>query len=75
MPEVLLGGRRFFFDSQREGEPRFFPSGLGGDHRAFGVSGRHLSATYRALALDSREAGRSDRAAGLRLPGLGPALG
>ena len=62
MPEVILGGRRFFFDSQGEGDPLVFLSGLGGDHRAFGVSVRHFSGSYRTLAFDSRDAGRSHRA-------------
>src|SRR4051812_13194222 len=64
MPVVSVGGRRLFFDSQGEGEPVVFLSGLGGDHRAFGVATRHFSGRYRALALDSRDSGRSDRAAG-----------
>jgi len=64
MPEVVLGGRRFFFDSQGEGEPLVFLSGLGGDHRAFGVSVRHFAGQYRSLALDARDTGRSERASG-----------
>src|SRR5271168_5490133 len=62
MPEVLVGGRRLFFDDQGDGEPLVFLSGLGGDHRAFGVTTRHFSNRYRALALDARDSGRSDRA-------------
>ncbi len=64
MPEVSVGGRRLFYDDQGSGEPLVFLSGLGGDHRAFGVSTRHFSARFRALALDARDSGRSDRAAG-----------
>jgi len=63
MPEVLIGVRRFFYDSQGGGEPLVFLSGLGGDHRAFSVSVRHFAGSYRALALDSRDSGRSDRSA------------
>ena len=65
MPEVVVGGRRIFFDEQGDpgAEPLVFLSGLGGDHRAFGVSTRHFAATYRAFALDSRDSGRSDRVA------------
>ena len=39
-------------------------SGLGGDHRAFGVTIRHFSGRYRVLALDARDSGRSGRASG-----------
>ncbi len=63
MPEVLVAGRRIFYDEQGAGnaEPIVFLSGLGGDHRAFGVSTRHFAARYHAFALDSRDSGRSDR--------------
>ncbi len=63
MPEVVVGGRRIFFDEQgaKGAEPLVFLSGLGGDHRAFGVSTRHFAARYHAFALDSRDSGRSDR--------------
>ncbi len=63
MPEVVVAGRRIFFDEQGEkgAEPLVFLSGLGGDHRAFGVSTRHFAARYHAFALDSRDSGRSDR--------------
>ena len=64
MPEISIGGRRLYFDDQGTGEPLVFLSGLGGDHRAFGVTTRHFSASYRALALDARDTGRSDRAEG-----------
>jgi 3-oxoadipate enol-lactonase len=64
MPEVSVAGRRFFHDEQGAGEPLVLLSGLGGDHRAFGVTTRHFSRGYRALALDSRDSGRSDRAEG-----------
>jgi len=63
MPEVSVRGLRLFYESQGEGEPLVFLSGLGGDHRAFSVTTRHFAARYRALALDSRDAGRSDRSA------------
>jgi pimeloyl-ACP methyl ester carboxylesterase len=53
-----------FFDDQGSGEPVVFLSGLGGDHRAFGVTTRHFSSRFRALALDARDSGRSDRADG-----------
>jgi pimeloyl-ACP methyl ester carboxylesterase len=64
MPEITVGGRRLYFDEQGKGEPLVFLSGLGGDHRAFGVTTRHFSSGYRALALDARDTGRSDRAEG-----------
>jgi 3-oxoadipate enol-lactonase len=62
MPEVSVAGRRLFFDEQGLGEPLVLLSGLGGDHRAFGVTTRHFSHKYRTLALDNRDSGRSDRA-------------
>ena len=62
MPEISVAGRRLFFDDQGAGDPLVLLSGLGGDHRAFGVTTRHFSKDYRALALDSRDSGRSDRA-------------
>src|ERR1700722_11938919 len=64
MPEVSVAGRRLFFDEQGDGEPLVLLSGLGGDHRAFGVTTRHFSNRFRVLALDARDSGRSDRAAG-----------
>jgi pimeloyl-ACP methyl ester carboxylesterase len=61
MPSVSIDGRSLYFESQGEGDPLVFLSGLGGDSRAFSVSLRHFAARYRALALDNRDAGRSDR--------------
>jgi pimeloyl-ACP methyl ester carboxylesterase len=37
---------------------------MGGDHRAFGRTQRHLGARFRTLAFDARDAGRSERADG-----------
>ena len=64
MPEVSVKGRTLFYDDQGAGEPLVFLSGLGGDHRAFGVTTRHFSTKFRALALDARDSGRSERASG-----------
>jgi pimeloyl-ACP methyl ester carboxylesterase len=61
MPEVVAAGRRFYYDEAGVGEPLVLLSGLGGDHRAFGVTTRHFSRSFRTLALDARDAGRSDR--------------
>jgi 3-oxoadipate enol-lactonase len=63
MPSVSVGGRSFYYESQGEGEPLVFLSGLGGDSRAFSVSLRQFAASHRALALDNRDVGRSDRVA------------
>ncbi len=62
MPEVSVGGRRLYYDAQGDGEPIVFLAGLGGDHRAFSVTARHFASNWRALALDARDTGRSDRA-------------
>jgi pimeloyl-ACP methyl ester carboxylesterase len=52
-----------FHEGCGHGEPLVFLSGLGGDHRAFALALRHFGTQYHALALDARDAGRSDRAA------------
>ena len=61
MPMISVAGRRLFFDEQGAGGPLVFLGGLGGDHRAFGVTTRHFSRNFRSLALDARDSGRSDR--------------
>ncbi len=64
MPEAMVGGCSLYYDDQGAGEPLVFLGGLGGDHRAFGVTTRHFSGRFRTLALDARDVGRSGRAAG-----------
>jgi pimeloyl-ACP methyl ester carboxylesterase len=64
MPSILAGGRSLYYEEQGQGDPLVFLSGLGGDHRAFSVALRHFGGRYRALALDSRDTGRSDRSDG-----------
>ncbi len=63
MPEVVVAGRRIYYDEQgsKDAEPLVFLSGLGGDHRAFGVATRYFANHFRSFALDSRDSGRSDR--------------
>jgi 3-oxoadipate enol-lactonase len=61
MPEVSVNGIRLYYESQGAGEPLVFLSGLGGDSRAFSVTVRHFATKFRALALDSRDVGRSSR--------------
>jgi 3-oxoadipate enol-lactonase len=61
MPAVSVGGRSLYYESQGEGDPLVFLSGLGGDSRAFSVSLRHFAPEFHALALDNRDVGRSDR--------------
>lgn len=65
-----------------------FLPGLGGDHRAFAVAGRHFAKRFRVFGLDHRDVGRSDRASDpyttadlavdaarvLKSLGVGPAL-
>src|SRR4051794_17284999 len=62
MPRVFVGGRHLFYEEVGQGEPLVFLSGLGGDHRAFSIPVRHFGARYRAMAIDARDAGQSDRA-------------
>jgi 3-oxoadipate enol-lactonase len=63
MPEVSVNGNKLYFESQGEGEPLVFLSGLGGDSRAFSVTARHFAPSFRVLTLDSRDVGRSSRVA------------
>src|SRR3954447_3988618 len=66
MPSIAVKGRSLYFEQMGEaGEPLVFLSGLGGDHRAFSMAQRHFASRYRTLALDARDAGRSDRATSL----------
>lgn len=62
MPKVFANGRSLFYEEMGQGDPVVFLSGLGGDHRAFAVPMRAMGKTYRALAMDHRDVGRSDRA-------------
>jgi pimeloyl-ACP methyl ester carboxylesterase len=62
MPVIDVQGRSFFAEMQGDGPPLLFLSGLGGDHRAFAVTQRYFAKRYRTVALDNRDAGRSDRA-------------
>lgn len=62
MPKVYANGRNLYYEEFGAGDPVVFLSGLGGDHRAFAVPVRVFGESYRALALDNRDAGRSDRA-------------
>jgi len=61
MPTVVVKGRRLYYEEFGEGDPVVFLSGLGGDHRAFAVPMRAFGKQFRALALDNRDVGRSDR--------------
>ncbi len=63
MPSILANGRTFFFEEIGSGDPVIFVSGLGGDHRAFAVPVRRIAKTRRALSIDNRDSGQSDRAA------------
>ena len=62
MPMVLANGRNVYHEEFGRGEPLVFLSGLGGDHRAFAVAIRAFGDQFRALAVDNRDAGRSERA-------------
>ncbi len=64
MPKIFANGRNQYYEVFGEGDPVAFLSGLGGDHRAFAVPVRAFGKNYRALALDNRDVGRSDRADG-----------
>ncbi len=62
MPSIFVNAHSFYYEEiGQEGEPLVFLSGLGGDHRAFSLAQRYFGTRYRALALDSRDVGRSDR--------------
>ena len=62
MPLILANGRTFFIEEIGAGDPVVFVSGLGGDHRAFAVPVRRIAKTWRALSIDNRDSGQSDRA-------------
>jgi pimeloyl-ACP methyl ester carboxylesterase len=64
MPFAHAHGLRLFFEIQGAGDPVLFLSGLGGDHRAFAIQQRHFAQHFRAIAVDNRDVGQSDRAAG-----------
>ena len=64
MPEVVANGLRLYYEEMGQGDPLIFLSGLGGDHRSFSVTLKHYGSRFRTIALDSRDAGRSDRATG-----------
>lgn len=61
MPKVFVNGRSLYFEEYGAGDPVVFLSGLGGDHRAFAVPMRAFGTRFRALALDNRDVGQSDR--------------
>ena len=61
MPTIEVRGLTLFFAEVGTGSPLVFLSGLGGDHRAFAVPMRALGKAFRAIALDNRDVGQSDR--------------
>jgi pimeloyl-ACP methyl ester carboxylesterase len=64
MPRIAVAGRQLFYEESGTGDAVVFLGGLGGDHRAFSIPVRHFGTLYRALALDARDVGQSDRATG-----------
>lgn len=62
MPEVVANGFRLYYEESGQGDPLVFLSGLGGDHRSFTVTIKHFGARFRTMAIDARDAGKSDRA-------------
>ena len=62
MPRISVNQRSFFYEEAGSGPPIVFLSGLGGDHRAFSIAVKAFSKTHRAIAIDNRDIGQSDRA-------------
>lgn len=62
MPRAGRDGSTLYYEEAGHGTPVVFLAGLGGDHRAFGATLRHMSDRYRTIGLDNRDVGRSDRA-------------
>jgi pimeloyl-ACP methyl ester carboxylesterase len=62
MPKIALDGRWFYFEETGTGESLVFLSGLGGDLRAFSRVRHYFARSYRTLAFDSHDSGRSSRA-------------
>ena len=63
MPSIQANQRIFYYEEAGSGMPIVFLSGLGGDHRAFSMTLKAFSRTHRAIAIDNRDVGRSERAA------------
>lgn len=61
MATVVANGRSLYVEELGRGDPVVLISGLGGDHRAFAVTQRALGRSYRVLAFDNRDVGRSGR--------------
>lgn len=61
MPTLPVNGIGLYYEEVGKGVPLLFLAGLGGDHRAFSVPMRHFGHRYRAIGLDNRDVGRSDR--------------
>lgn len=63
MPRTFANGLHLHYESQGSGPALVLLSGLGGDHRSFSLAMKGLANEYRAIALDNRDAGSSDRTA------------
>lgn len=63
MPSTTVRGLSLYHEEQGSGFPILFLGGLGGDVRAFGATIRHFGRRFRAISLDARDVGRSERMA------------
>ena len=65
MPTVKVGDLSLFYQESGSGEPLVLVPGLGTDHTAWGHQVSALQGLFRCIAVDNRDAGRSDHARGL----------
>lgn len=63
MPRVHTGELSLYYVESGAGEPVVFVPGLGTDHTVWGYQTRALSRSFHCIAVDPRDAGRSDQAA------------
>ena len=62
VPLLKLGSMSFYCHEEGSGFPVLFIHGLGSDHTGWNQYLRPLSSTFRCVAFDNRDVGRSDRA-------------
>lgn len=62
MPLVTIGSMSFYYHEEGSGFPVVLIHGLGSDHRGWSQQIGALSNSFRCIAFDNRDVGRSDRA-------------
>lgn len=62
MPTVAVQGRTLYYEDAGDGDPVLFIHGFGGNLLGWGLALRDLRHSFRCIAYDQRDSGRSDRA-------------